>query len=49
MTVVEGPLTNPTAVFDYKFGNAVLTPNRINQIRNGVGLGPNVPITPVHP
>ncbi len=31
LDVVEGPLTNPSAVFDYKFGNAVLTPTRINR------------------
>lgn len=49
LDVVEGPLNNPTAIFDYKFGNAVLSPNRINQVRNGGGLGPNVPVLPVHP
>ncbi|MFN9640423.1 MAG: polymorphic toxin-type HINT domain-containing protein [Pirellula sp.] len=49
LDVVEGPLNNPTAIFDYKFGNAILSPNRINQIRNGAGLGPNVPVLPVRP
>ena len=47
LDVVEGPLTNPTTIFDYKFGNATLTPARIIQIRQGAGLGGNVPVLPV--
>jgi hypothetical protein len=47
--VVEGPLDNPTAIFDYKFGGATLTPQRIQQIRQVGQFGPNVPITGVHP
>ena len=49
LDVVEGPLANPTAVFDYKFGNAVLTPTRVNVIRNAAGLHVSVPVTAVHP
>lgn len=49
LDVVEGPLTNPTWVWDYKFGGAQLTPARINQIRMGAGLGPNVPVVEVRP
>ncbi len=37
LDVVEGPLTNPTWVWDYKFGGAELTPARIIQIRTGGG------------
>ena len=49
LDVVEGPLNNPTWVWDYKFGGAQLTPARINQIRAGAGLGPNVPVDVVRP
>jgi len=49
LDVVEGPLNNPTWIWDYKFGGAQLTPARINQIRTGAGLGPNVPVVPVRP
>jgi len=49
LDVVEGALNNPAAVFDYKFGNAVLSNSRINQIRRIGGFGPNVPVTPIHP
>jgi RHS repeat-associated protein len=49
LDVVEGALDNPTAIFDYKFGGAVLTPERIQQIRRVGQFGPNVPITAVHP
>ncbi|MGI6123712.1 MAG: hypothetical protein ACOYIG_05885 [Acetivibrionales bacterium] len=48
LDVVENPLS-PTAVWDYKFGDALLTPARVNQIRTGAGLGPNIPITEVKP
>ena len=49
LDVVEGPLASPSAVFDYKFGAAQLTPTRIGQIRAGARLGPNYRITEVHP
>ena len=49
LDVVEGPFDNPTAIFDYKFGGATLTPDRIQQIRRVGQFGPNVPISPVHP
>jgi hypothetical protein len=49
LDVVEGPLASPTAVFDYKFGGAQLTPARITQIRAGAKLGPSFPITEVNP
>jgi hypothetical protein len=49
LDVVQGPINSPTVVWDYKFGDAVLTPGRINRIRTGAGLGPNVPIVPVRP
>jgi hypothetical protein len=49
LDVVEGPLNNPTWVWDYKFGGAQLTPARINQIRTGAGLGPIVPVDAVRP
>jgi hypothetical protein len=49
LDVVEGPLTSPTAVFDYKFGGATLSPARISRIRAGAGLGPNIPVLEVNP
>jgi hypothetical protein len=49
LDVVEGPLNNPTLVWDYKFGNALLTPARVSQIRTGAGLGPAVPVDAVRP
>ncbi|MFO0979218.1 MAG: RHS repeat-associated core domain-containing protein [Planctomycetaceae bacterium] len=49
LDVVEGPVASPTAVFDYKFGNATLTPPRILQIRRVGGIGPSVPVTGVKP
>jgi RHS repeat-associated protein len=49
LDVVEGPLNNPTCVWDYKFGSAQLTPARIKRIRTGAGLGPNVPVNPIFP
>jgi RHS repeat-associated protein len=50
LDVVEGSLTNPSAIFDFKFTinpNPVLSPSRIRQILAGVGS--SVPITVVHP
>jgi len=49
LDVVTHPLNNPTWVWDYKFGDAGLTPARINQIRAGAGLAPSVPVVPVKP
>lgn len=49
LDVVEGPLTNPVAVYDYKFGGAVLTAPRIAEIQVGAGLQPSVPIYAVRP
>ena len=49
LDVVEGPVTAPTQVFDYKFGGATLKPPRIVQIRAGAGLGPGVPVIEVKP
>lgn len=49
LDVVEGPLTSPTAVYDYKFGGASLSSGRISRIRTGAGLGPNVPVLEINP
>jgi RHS repeat-associated protein len=49
LDVVEGPLSAPTAVYDYKFGGALLTPTRVGGIRTGANLGPNIPVVGVHP
>ena len=49
LDVVEGPLSCPTNVWDYKFGNATLSQSRINQIRLKAGLGPQIPIIEVKP
>jgi hypothetical protein len=40
---------SPTAVWDYKFGNARLSAKRIQQIPNEAGLGANVPVLEVKP
>ena len=49
LDVVEGPLRTPTAVYDYKFGEAGLSQTRINQIRTGARLSPEVPVNEVRP
>jgi hypothetical protein len=49
LDVVEGPLANPTHVWDYKFGQATLSQSRITQIQNGIPNGANVPILMVKP
>lgn len=41
LDVVEGPVDNPTAVFDYKFGDAVLDADRKAQMRR-VGTFPEL-------
>ena len=49
LDVLEGPLANPTHVWDYKFGQATLSSSRISQIQNGIPNGANVPILMVKP
>jgi len=49
LDVVEGPLANPSHVWDYKFGQATLSQSRITQIQNGIPNGANVPILMVKP
>jgi len=49
LDVIEGPLTNPTKVWNYKFGNATLSQSRITQIRNGIPNGANVPVLEIKP
>ena len=44
LDVVEGPLHNPTAIYDYKFGTAQLTPSRIDRIRRIGEFASSVPI-----
>ena len=38
LDVVEGPLSSPTAIYDYKFGVNSWGPSRINQIRSVTGF-----------
>ena len=49
LDVVEGPIPTPTAVYDYKFGNATLKAKRVAQIRKGAALGPSIPVIEVKP
>ena len=49
LDVVEGNVRNPTAIYDYKFGTSGLSTGRINQIRTGAGLSPNIPVIEVRP
>lgn len=49
LDVVEGPPSNPTAVYDYKFGAAQLSPTRVAQIQRVAGINSNIPITGVKP
>jgi hypothetical protein len=52
LDVVEGAVTDPVAVYDFKFtvdSNPTLSPARIKQIRTEAGLGPDVPVEPIHP
>ncbi|MBW8311224.1 MAG: putative Ig domain-containing protein [Rhizobium sp.] len=49
LDVVEGPLTSPTHVWDYKFGNAILSQPQITRIQNGIPSGTSVPVTMVKP
>lgn len=48
LDVVEGPLLNPTAVFDFKTGGASLSATRIQQIQSHLPLSAkNIPIIEV--
>lgn len=49
LDVIEGPLTNPTHVWDYEFGNARLPQSRITQIQNNIPNGTNVPVLEIKP
>jgi len=49
LDVVEGPLNNPAAIFDYKFGTARFPQSRIDQIRRVGQFGDDVPISGVRP
>jgi hypothetical protein len=52
LDVVEGPVNNPTAVFDLKTGGAQLTPARIQQIQANLPKlpnGGNVPVKEIRP
>ena len=49
LDVVEGDIFSPTAIYDYKFGTSGLSTGRINQIRTGAGLSPNIPVIEVRP
>jgi len=50
LDVVEGPLTNPAAVYDLKTGSATLAPSRILQIQSHLpGNGSNIPVIEVRP
>lgn len=48
LDVVEGPLTSPTAIYDFKTGGAALGPGRIALIRSNLpGGGNGVPVLEV--
>ncbi len=47
LDVVEGPLDNPTSIYDLKTGSAKLTLARIQQIQSHLSGGSTVPITEV--
>jgi hypothetical protein len=49
LDVVEGPLTQPTAVYDLKTGSAQLTAARIQQIQSHIPGGASVPVIMVRP
>jgi hypothetical protein len=51
LDAIEGAVTNPSALFDFKFTinpNPTLSPSRILQIQTQAGLAPGVPITVIH-
>ncbi|HEV3038047.1 MAG TPA: RHS repeat-associated core domain-containing protein [Candidatus Angelobacter sp.] len=50
--VVEGPVNNPTAVYDLKTGNATLSPARVNQIQSHLppnASGTKIPVKEIKP
>ena len=49
LDVVDGPIGNPIAIYDYKFGGAVLTGGRAGQIRAGAGVADDIPVIQVKP
>ena len=49
LDVVEGPVANPTQIWDYKFGNAILSEARVAQIRAGIPYGQGVPVYELKP
>ena len=48
LDVVDGPLNNPTQVFDFKFGQSGLSESRIDNIYSQVGSS-NFPVTEIRP
>jgi len=46
---LKAPLTPPQRLFDYKFGQAGLTTDAINQIRAAASLSPSVTVIEVRP
>jgi hypothetical protein len=50
--VVEGPVNNPTAVYDLKTGNARLSPARVSQIQSHLpqnASGTKIPVKEIKP
>lgn len=47
LDVVEGPLGNPSAIYDFKFGEAGLSQGRISDIQTAVGR--NAPVIEIRP
>jgi hypothetical protein len=49
LDVVKGPVSAPTAVYDSKFGGAVLDADREAQMRKVAGLSPSCPVHEIKP
>lgn len=49
LDVIKGPATQPSFVWDYKFGQATLSTSRTTTIQNGIPNGTNVPVLQVKP
>jgi hypothetical protein len=49
LDVLEGPVNNPTAAYDYKFGAGGLTPSRIGRVQSVTGYGTGFPVNGVRP
>jgi hypothetical protein len=49
LDVVEGNLTAPTAIYDYKFGASGLTASRIAEILQVGGFPSNTPVFEIRP